>query len=152
MNQQARLPIHIEIVRHSTQTAVRLQFSRKCLSEWCLGLCLLREGLIDAFTVTEEAAKNSNVKFLVGAKLGARSRVTLNEPCSEVVLTKNGLDHMCIFFLKYYRDGVADVDHLDLEAVDAETGGREIYITFQASESRTPMTPDEAKRRLKGWS
>lgn len=68
------------------------------------------------------------------------------------MLTRNNLDYVHQFFLKYYRDGVAEVDHLDLEAVDAETGHEEIYITFQVSESRPPLSPEEAKKRLEDWS
>src|SRR5690348_8936442 len=143
MNQEVRLPIDIQIVHHPGQSVLRLQFRQEALRDWCLGLCLLKEGLIDAFTVTEQAAKAAKVKFVLGAKLGARSRITLKELGSEVVLTRNGLDYLCGFFLKYYRDGVAEVDHLDLEAVNAETGEKEVYITFQASESRAPMNPED---------
>jgi len=152
MNQETRLSVDLQIVHHPGQSVLRLQFRREALRDWCLGLCLLKEGLIDAFTITEQAAKAAKVKFIVGAKPGARSRATLKVEASEVMLTRNGLDYLYQFFLKYYRDGVAEVDHLDLEAVDAETGDKEIYITFQASESRPPMTPEEARRRLEGWS
>ncbi|HLJ85253.1 MAG TPA: hypothetical protein VKZ53_00430 [Candidatus Angelobacter sp.] len=67
-------------------------------------------------------------------------------------MTRKNLGHVYYFFLKYYRDGLAEVDHLDLEAIDAETGSNEIYVTFNVSESKAPMTPEEAQRRLDDWS
>lgn len=152
MNHPSRLPIEIDVVRHPGQNVLRLRFHRDALRDWCLGLCLLKEGLVEAFNVIEERARGSKVKFLVGSQFSQKSRITLGAQSSEVVMTKNNLDYVQHFFLKYYRDGVADVDHLDLEAVDIETGDNEIYITFQVSEASAPMTPEEAKRRLDGWS
>ena len=152
MNHHSLLPIEIEIVRHPGQNVLRLRFHRDAIRDWCLGLCLLKEGLVETFTVVEQDGSGTKVRFLADPQFGARSRVTLNARASEVVMTKNNLDYVEHFFLKHYRDGVAEVDHLDLEAVDSTTGDNEIYVTFQITESRAPMTPEEARKRLGEWS
>jgi hypothetical protein len=130
MNHHSRLPIEIEIIRHRGQSVLRFQFHRDALRDWCLGLCLLKEGLVEAFTTIEQRARGSKVKFVVGTHVGPKSQITLDAQSSEVVLTENNLDYVQHFFLKYYRDGVAEVDHLDLEAVDTKTEDSDIYITF----------------------
>jgi hypothetical protein len=152
MNQHARLAIEIELVRHAEQNVLRLQFDREALRDWCLGLCLLKEGLVEAFIVSELRAQGKKVNFVLEPQLGGNARITLNPQSSKVVMTKNNLDCLHRYFLKYYRDGVAEVDHLDLQAVDAETGDNEVYITFQVPESREPITPEKAKARLEEWS
>jgi hypothetical protein len=48
------------------------------------------------------------------------------------------------FFLRYFRDGFAEVDHVDIDDT-ANAGG---YLTFVVSEFAPPVSPDEAKRRL----
>jgi hypothetical protein len=154
MNQNTRLPIDIAIVRHPKQKVLRLQVHRNGLRDWCLGLCLLKEGLVETFTVIEEEGKGrgTKVKFRVETHPSTRSRITLIAMASEVLMTKSNLDYVLHFFLKYYRDGVAEVDHIDLEGVDTETGDNETYITFHVSEAKGPMTPDEARTRLADWS
>jgi len=152
MNQNSRLPIDIAIVRHPGQKVLRLRFHRDALRDWCLGLCLLKEGLVEAFTVIEQGASGTKVKFLVEQRFSSKPRITFQAQSSEVRLTGNNLDYLRQFFLRYYRDGVAEVDHLDLEASDAETGDDEVYVTFEVSESRPPLSPEEAKRRLGDWS
>ena len=92
------------------------------------------------------------MKFLVEPRLRAKASITFQTQCSDVRLTGNNVDYLCQFFLKYYRDGVAEVDHVDLEASNAETGDQEVYVTFQVSESKLPLSPEEAKRRLEDWS
>jgi hypothetical protein len=129
-----------------------LEFHHDAIRDWCLGLCLLTEELIHDFTVSELDGTGTRVKFQVDSGDRAKTRITCNAQSSKVVITKNNLDYLRNFFLKYYRDGVAEVDHLDLEADDDQNEDSKIYITFKVPDSRTPMTPGEAKRRLDRWS
>lgn len=115
MNQISRLAIDIALVRHPGQNVLRLQFHPDAVRDWCLGLCLLREGLVETFTVIEKSARGTKVKFLVDPQLGTRPRIILNPRSNEVVMARTNLEYLHHFFLKYYRDGVAEVDHLDLE-------------------------------------
>jgi hypothetical protein len=57
VNKNLRLPIGIELRRHPGQSILRLSFRREALPDWCLGLCLLKEGLIESLTVVEEHGK-----------------------------------------------------------------------------------------------
>lgn len=150
MNKHLRLPLDLRLVHHPGQDALVFSFRREALNDWCLSLCLLSEGLIETLSVTEEREKMS-VKIRIGARseTNRTARATLKPDMSFLEITHNDLDRLRHFFLKYYRDGVADVDHLDLEAINADTEKKDIYITFRVPDSRPPVSPEEAERRLR---
>jgi hypothetical protein len=60
------------------------------------------------------------------------------------------LEYIQAFFLKYYRDEVAEVDHVDLEAIDVATGKQGEYVTFRVPDSKPPLSAQEVKERLQG--
>lgn len=150
MNKQLRLPVDIDLVRHPGQIVLRLVFHREGLCDWCLGVSLLKEGLIETLTLSGQLTKEAKVQFLMESKVGGTVGVSFKPDVIRVAMTNNSLDYVQRFFLKYYRDGVAEVDHLDLQAIDAETGNKEIYVTFRVPDARAPVTPQEAKKRLRG--
>jgi hypothetical protein len=150
MNKHLQLPVDIDIVRHPGKTVLRLSLHREALCDWCMALSLLKEGLIETLTVTERERKGVKVQLLSEPKTGGTVRVSFRPDLNRVAMTRNNLEYVQHFFLKYYRDGVAEVDHLDLQAIDAETGDKEVYVTFRAPESKPPVTPEEARRRLEG--
>jgi hypothetical protein len=150
MIKHLRLPLDIDLVRHPGQTVLRFSLHREALCDWCAGLSLLKEGLIEALTVSEQPGRGAKVRFLTEPKAGGTVRVSFRSDLSEITLTRNNLEYLQHFFLKYYRDGVAEVDHIDLQAVDTETGGTDIYVTFRVPESKAAVTPEEARRRLEG--
>jgi hypothetical protein len=151
MNTHLHLAVDIELQRRNEQAVLLISFHREALQDWCLGLCLLHTGLIGTLVITGRR-RNMMMKLHFGtnAKGDRVARATLRPDASEVELTHNGLDYLQQFFLKYYRDGVAEVDHLDLEAIDAVTGKKNIYVTFRVPNSTPPVSPEEAARRLHG--
>src|SRR5438309_10448359 len=100
MNQNSRLAIDIEVVRHPGQNVLRLQFHRDALLDWCLGLCLLKEGLVETITVIDQSATGTKARFLVASQHRSRSRVTLTVRASQVVMTSNNLEYLHHFFSK----------------------------------------------------
>ncbi len=63
---------------------------------------------------------------------------------SKVLLKVNDVSALADFALKYYRDGIAEVDHLDLEVnsnLDLNYG---CYVTFAVTESTPPVTEEKA--------
>ena len=151
MNKHLRLPLEIDRVQHPGQTVLRFLFRREALCDWCVGLSLLKEGLIDALTVTDPRGRSAKLQVLKEWKeVNATVRVSFHNDRTQVVMSGTNLDFLQHFFLKYYRDDLAEVDHVDLQAIDAETGNKEIYVTFRVPESMPPVTDNEARRRLGG--
>jgi len=151
MNKHIQLPVEIELVHHSGQIVLRFLFRREALQDWCLGLCLLNESLIETLVITTDHQK-MGVKIHVAAKpeIGSVARAYFKPDISQLEITRTNLGYLQHFFLKYYRDGVAEVDHIDLEAINADTGKKDIYITFRVPDSRPSVSPEEAESRLRG--
>jgi hypothetical protein len=148
MKKQLVLPIRIEEIHYPGQVAIEILIDSVSLQEWCLGLCLLKEGLMESFAVREASGTRgieinivpqdkNDPSLLLGLSKTIRAGVTLNS-----------LEYVQYFFLKYYRDGVAEVDHLDLEGVLASEEHEEVYLTFKVPDSAPPISEEELKRRL----
>jgi hypothetical protein len=150
VNKNLRLPISIELRRHPGQNVLLLSLRHEALRDWCLGLCLLKEGLIESLTVAEEHGKAAvKIQVLAKPKIPGRANANLRSDKSVLEIPRTSLEHIEAFFLKYYRDEVAEVDHIDLEAVDVDTGKQDEYITFRVPDSRASVSPEEAERRLR---
>lgn len=64
----------------------------------------------------------------------------------ELTLGRTELEYWQVFFLKYYRDGFAEVDHLDLEGnLD---NGNTCDFTLKVASAAQPVSEAEARRRL----
>jgi hypothetical protein len=151
MNKHMRLPVDIQLVRHPGQVVLSLLFRRQALEDWCIGLCLLNEGLIETLTITgERPTTRLKIRVIAKPEIGSVARLNFKPDTSQLEITGASLGYLQHFFLKYYRDGVAEVDHIDLEAIDGETGNKDIYITFRVPDSRPTVSPEEAERRLRG--
>ena len=151
MNKNLRLPIDIELRRHAGQSVLVLSFRREALRDWCLGLCLLKEGLIETLTVAEERGGAAvKIRVLDKPKVPGRANVNFRSDMSQLEVPRTSLEYIQAFFLRYYRDEVSEVDHVDLEAIDSDTGKRDEYITFCVPDSRPPVSAKEAEERLRG--
>lgn len=151
MNKSIRLPIEIDLVRHPGQTVLVLTFRREAIRDWCLGLCLLNEGLIETLTLAEERGRAAvKIRVLDKPKVHGRTNANFRSDISQLEVPRTSLEYIQAFFLKYYRDEVAEVDHVDLEAIDADTGKQDEYVTFRVPDFRPPVSAQEAEKRLRG--
>lgn len=147
MTKHLTLPMALDVVRHSGQTVFKVLLGAVALPDWCVGLCLLKEGLVEKLVCSEDRGKGKlalSVRTLSNPR--AKVRQSPGTDAVEVTITPTDLEYVLHFFLKTYRDGLAEVDHLDLQAV-AESG-EDSYITFVAAEAVPPVSADEARRRL----
>jgi hypothetical protein len=53
------------------------------------------------------------------------------------------------FFLKYYRDGMAEVDHMDVEANDTRNSESVIDLVVKVAHARPPISEDQLRWRLR---
>lgn len=151
MNKSLRLPVDIQVRRYPGQSVLNLSFRREALRDWCLGLCLLKEGLIDSLTVAEERGEDTvEIQVLAKPKIPGRANASLRSNRTQLEIPRTSLEYLQAFFLRYYRDEIADVDHIDLEAIDLDSGKQDEYITFRVPDSKPPASPAEAERRLRG--
>jgi hypothetical protein len=151
MNKDLRLPVDIQLKRHPGQSVLILSFRGEALRDWCLGLCLLKERLIDSLTVTEDGGGRAvKLQVLANPKIPGRISASFGSDRSQLEIPTTSLEYIQAFFLRYYRDEMADVDHIDMEAIDAATGKQDEYVIFRVPDSKPAVSPAEAGRRLRG--
>jgi hypothetical protein len=117
--------------------------------EWCLNLCLLREGLIESLTIIGDSAAYRLGISLEPALSSRQGKVQCRPGGADVLISITELDYWLHFFLKYHRDGVGDINHIDVEIPPREpNSGRGLDLVLQVPDALPPISEDEARRRL----
>ena len=148
MNRRVELPIAISDKRVSYQRVITIDLGAVPIDEWCLNLCLLKEGLVDAVTFAGKGRLRIEVDHTIERARHARARSESGQV--ELFVHPEELDFWTSFFLKAYRDGMAEVSHIDVEAASIPDD-EEIYVTFLAGKSAPPMPGDEARKILEKY-
>ncbi|MBL8714213.1 MAG: hypothetical protein JNM12_15055 [Alphaproteobacteria bacterium] len=108
------------------------------IRNWCLGLALLKEDLVENIVfVPNEGELSFILRLDTEAPSGAIKGAIENDAIC-VVLSDVTLDYLLSFSLKHYRDGYAEVDHIDLQT-DFENLGNNIYVTLKFDTSGPPV-------------
>lgn len=109
--------------------------------DWLICLHLLQDNLIEACVFSNDSAASK-----LEIRLAASSNWKVGSQSGHFVasLAPSALDYLRSFFARYYRDGVAEVDHIDVETDEPKMG----YITLSVHEHLPPVSGDEVRRRL----
>ena len=110
-----------------------------------LGLALLSEGLVDDLTLRPPRSTWA-VRLRKLAELRDMRVRRYGNQRIELVIGQVELERWLAFFLKYFRDGCAEVDHLD--ASGAWDNGGSLDFTLKVSIFAPPVSEDEARKRL----
>ena len=148
VHNRASFNVPLTLKEISGQTILDVDLAEIDLAGWCLALCLLKENLVKTIFLTGSkrlGITQSNRKELQG-------RATLNLTSNPLALSISAteLDYWLAFFLKYYRDGEADVDHLDIEAEILPQRRETAYVTLHVKDARPRVSAEEAKKILGG--
>jgi hypothetical protein len=139
MKKSIQLPIQVRSDTIGDHSVFKVHVPPDSLNQWCLCLQLLHDELVDGCVFFFPPSK---MKFEV--RCGPLS--TYHKDCNKyiVFLTAQDLDCLRYFYLKYFKNGFAEVDHVDIEDI----GHEGCYLTFYASEYAAPVSADEARKRL----
>lgn len=120
------------------------------LKDWSLCLCLLARGLVERLHIH---AANSEFVLTVDRRLkqSDRGRATFSGRRLEVTLSVTELERWEHFFLRAVRDGVAEVDHIDVE-LKAAADPHTVDLALWVPSARPPMSGADAARLLLGNS
>lgn len=146
-NKLSRFDVTLTVKRPSGQTILDIDLSEIHLPTWCLALCLLKENLVEAVVL----AGSKEVRITQGdpKELSARATLDLTSEPMELIVSPTELDYWLSFFLKYCRDGLAEVDHLDLGEAEVLPRRKEAaYVTLRVKDAREPVPSEEAKKIL----
>jgi hypothetical protein len=146
MRKSLELPINIEVIERVGQISIIINFESSSVKEWCLGLVLLSEELIDSLSISNDL-KSFHVEFRKDAHLSSSVRIQGRyiDRNINLLLSDNELGYWLQFFLKYYRDGVSVVDHIDADIVCPSCEGMSMDVTLTVANALPPVSPEEAR-------
>ena len=152
MKQEISLFLPITVESWGEEISVSLTVSKGEVSDFALGLVLLQQALIDALSIRSPSGQMNlwlqcsltsrgvgKACAAVGVIDEAKVEVNFNTLAMEFVLTA---------LLKYYRDAMAEVDHIDVEVQPADPGKRPFDLAIRFRDSVPPVSLAEAMRRL----
>ena len=138
----------MEVVTHEGQTTISVVCGLRAAGEVALRLVMLKEQIVNAVLLTSGRDRFSLSVTLLPTGSGQRSRVQHQGSQAALQVTSHDLEALLHFYLKYCRDGYAEVDHIDMQAQGGSTIEEDVYVTFIATESSPPVNSEAAKRRL----
>lgn len=121
------------------------------IKDWLLSLCLLQLQKINKLVLL-----NSSTKL----KLVITTNPKSNEIFGKAKTIKSSINYVCSsrelatiinFYMDYYRDGIADVDHIDfeLEIIDGpEHLTKTMFLTFAVENAKPSLSAKEALKIL----
>ncbi len=144
------ITLHVRLKDYASNPRSRsiiLGIQDDTVTRWCLLLCMLEKGLISGITISNGQANVLRIVFnnAYKSKWGI---VTWKGDFAELIIAKNEIELLIGFFLRYYRDGVADVDHLDFDMDPSRPGAKAATLTITVPRARPPLSNNELERRL----
>jgi hypothetical protein len=125
-------------------TVVRVSLIADVLDRLCIGLCLLKQEPIDGLGLVDVKGAN---RFRLQRSTHPTS-IQLRQDKIDLALNAVELKRWQYFTLRASRDGMAAVDHVDMEAVLSGQAHETIDVVIEYPSSALPVSPDEARRRL----
>lgn len=146
-----QLSIDISLSRSESDGEVKftLTAGRASLRDLCLGLVLIKEKLVDSVVFTDLNSITTCEVTESAKSTQRRLQASIADKSVCLQLASNQIEVLLVFLLKYYRDGVAEVDHLDLEGVLQDHKSCGFMFTIKVPDSTPPVSRIEAIRILK---
>lgn len=130
-----------EIDQIDGQEVVQVRCSVTDIAKLVLAFCLLRERLVSSFALT--GAKGVKLEIRQKEESSSQAAISRSGEKVEIALPLVSIDMILHFYLIYYRDGLADVSHVDIETID---GG---YLTFFSADSKPPLSSKHLEEHLR---
>jgi hypothetical protein len=118
------------------------------IGPWCLGLTLLDRDLVAEVVIQDASGESVLLQRDPTIKRGDQGVVQWNKPMPRLMLTPETLDGWLDFSLKYYRDAIANVSHIDSELLSQppQDGGTDVIIVVP--NVRPPLSREELDRLI----
>ncbi len=120
-------------------------FSAAALSDVCLGLCMMKEQLLPSIELGS-TSKKATLSICRQSGSAAVAEVRRASGRTTLRVGETDLEVLLHFFLRTIRDGSAEVDHVDVDAVAENGTATSVVLKFPAHAA--PVSADEVRRRL----
>ena len=125
--------------------AVELAIVNSEVSSIICELTLLLYGRSDQLSLLFESKK----KIVVSVAQSESAIIGSDDRFSSLSLNRNDAEFLLCFLLTWYRDGVAEVNHIDIELIGSQSDGKDCTLVVKAENSQAPLPGDEAERILR---
>jgi hypothetical protein len=144
------LRVSLRINEYERETVIVVELDDSTVVDWCMSLCLMKEGLVPSFTVTSmDGTFRLTIKPEVVQARQPRETIRWITGGAEVSIDQVELAHWLHFFLKYYRDGIGEVDHIDVDLLPgASSASRSCTLVLKVPRALPPGSGEELRRRL----
>lgn len=133
----------ITLKNFGNQWQLKLLLDQKVAVQLCMALVLLRERLTNVLGL-----KFSNFLMVLKPSQDRYSYSNSESPQNGTFngeISTDSIDYILHYVLKYYRDGFAEAEHIDIEF--SGSNGREFTLTINCS-SHTEYSADDIKKML----
>jgi hypothetical protein len=144
------LRVQLRIDEYENETVLVIDLDDSTVVDWCMSLCLMKEGLVPSFTVTStDGTFHLTVQSQAAGEQSTRGLVRRTTRGAEIAIDQFELAYWLHFFLKYYRDGIGDVDHIDVDLAPSPSHtSRGFTLVLKVPRALPPGSPEELRRRL----
>lgn len=138
---QLKINTAIELIDFGEQLQLKLRLNQVIGIKLCMELLLLKENLVKAIEIQFE-----NFSFLLKISADNYSYFeSMNKNIFKGLLSVHGLDYILHYILMFYRDGIAEAEHIDIEF--SSSSGKEYTWTIYC-EKYLEYSEDEIRRLL----
>ncbi|TJZ60056.1 hypothetical protein FAZ15_14320 [Sphingobacterium olei] len=140
---QINIEAEISIKNFSEQIQLKLHLNQIVGVELCMSLFLLKENLINAIGLK---FRNFFILFKSsGDRFSYCESVALDNGVFKGQISNDSLDYILHYILKFYRDGIAEAEHVDIDFLN--NNGKELTLTISCNIYQE-YSADEIKKML----
>jgi hypothetical protein len=146
MNWRIKGDVKIEMEDVDNSRLVIVTFSTEAIAQLCLGLSMLWHRLVESLSL-----QGSGVTLVFGrcgSDGDARALVSWKDRGAALKLSSKELEYWLCFFLRGVRDGMAEVDHIDVEADPSSSAELPGFFVLKVPNAAPPVSAEEARQRL----
>jgi len=155
MKHSMQLAYSIERRQYAQEHVLRILIGMASLRDWSLGLCLLHFQLLNEVTFyNDQSSQRLRIKWAEKSRLAqGEAAMVLEFESMEAWIPCSSFEAAMYCYLRYFRDGAAEVDHLDIDTMNVVPATRDrspsiTSVMFVAENAIPSITPEEARRRL----
>lgn len=142
------VPIELVDFPDEVERAIFVNFTHDSIPGWLLDLALLQYELVDTVRIVD-GGKSFRLRVELDADQVASAILAWEERGVLVRINRRELAAWMHFFLQYYRDGMAPVDHIDVEIpADRSKGFPGTSLILKVPLARPLGTPQETREIL----
>ena len=138
-----KIDILAELKDFDFQKTISFSLNYLQVKDTCLLAILLNEKLIDTLEICLD-----NISIFLQLSKDNESIYSLyniNKKVFKAMISKNSLEYMIHFFLKYYRDEIAEAEHID---IDFESKDKDLVTLTIKVESFKEYSSEEMNKLL----